>query len=66
MKRPPKPLTVTVFVKLLAVCVVPAVGGCVLGALAVGGSNAIVFGVVLGVIIGLLAAAFALFLARRA
>jgi hypothetical protein len=66
MKRPPKPPTVTVLVKLLVVCLVPAVGGCVLGALAVGGSSAIVYGVDVGVILGMLAAAFGLFLARHA
>jgi hypothetical protein len=51
--------------KLLLFCLIPAIGAGVAGATAVGGSSAIVFGLVFGVVLGLLAAAFGLFVARH-
>lgn len=51
--------------KLLVFCLVPAVVAGVVGAAAVGGWSAVVFGVVFGVILGLLSAAFGVFVARH-
>jgi hypothetical protein len=47
------------------VCLVPPVVGGALGAIAIGGTRAMIFGIVFGVVLGLLAVGFALFIGPR-